>query len=63
MSPLEKRLKRADIQELNEVRKILETAIAGKAAKCRTEHDIDTFNKYLAERKKALLPWSVGRMH
>ncbi len=53
--PLEKRLKRADIQELNEVRKILETAIAGKAAKCRTEHDIDTFNKYLTERKKAAL--------
>ena len=51
--PLEKRLMRADIQELNEVRKILETAIAGKAAKRRTGHDIDTIKKYLADRKTA----------
>ena len=38
--PMEQRLRRADIHDLDEVRKILEIAIAGRAAERRTEQDI-----------------------
>ena len=38
--PLEQRLKRADIRELNDVRKILESAIAERAALHHTEQDV-----------------------
>lgn len=51
--PLEQRLKRADIHDLDEVRKILEVAIAGKAAERRGRRDTDKIEKYLADRKTA----------
>lgn len=49
--PLEKRLKRADIQDLYDVRKILEAPIAEKAAMYRTEQDIQEIQKYITQRK------------
>lgn len=51
--PLEQRLKRADIRELNEVRKILESAIAERAAHHHTKQDIIEMKKCLADRKNA----------
>lgn len=51
--PLEQRLKRADIRELSEVRKILESAIAERATHHHTEQDIIEMKKYLADRKNA----------
>ncbi|WP_296124985.1 FCD domain-containing protein [uncultured Bacteroides sp.] len=51
--PLEQRLKRADIRELNDVRKILESAIAERAALHHTEQDVEKMKKHLAARKDA----------
>ena len=51
--PMEQRLRRADIHDLDEVRKILETAIAGKAAERRTEQDTKKIGMYLRERGRA----------
>ena len=51
--PLEQRLKRADIKELHEVRNILESAIAKKAAQRHTMQDMEDMMKYLAVRKEA----------
>lgn len=51
--PLEQRLKRADIQELYEVRNILESAIAERAAQRHTGQDLEEMTKHLKERKKA----------
>lgn len=51
--PMEQRLKRADIHDLDEVRKILEVAIAGKAAERRTAQDMEKIGKFLAERGAA----------
>lgn len=51
--PMEQRLRRADIHELDEVRKILEAAIVGKAAERRTEQDLAKIEKYLSERGNA----------
>ena len=48
-----KRLQRADIQELNEVRQMLEVKMAEKAAERRTEQDILNIEKHLSERKIA----------
>lgn len=47
----EQRLKRADIQDLYDVRKILEAAIAERAALHRTEQDLKDIQKYILERK------------
>lgn len=51
--PLSQRLKRADMQDLDEVRELLEMKIAEKAATNRTEQDIEKIGYWLAERKKA----------
>lgn len=50
--PLEQRLKRADIQELYEVRNILESAIAERAAQRHTGQDLEEMMKHLKERKE-----------
>jgi DNA-binding FadR family transcriptional regulator len=49
--PLEQRLKRADVQELLEVRQILEFRIAELAAIKRTAKDIANMERLLEERK------------
>lgn len=51
--PLEQRLKRADIKELYEVRNILESAIAERAAQRHTAQDVEEMMEYLAARKAA----------
>lgn len=51
--PMEQRLKRADIHELDEVRKILEIAIVEKASERRTKQDMIKIQKYLADRRAA----------
>lgn len=51
--PLSQRLKRADMQDLDEVRQLLEMKIAEKAAANRTEKDIEKISHWLAERKRA----------
>ncbi len=52
-SLVEQRMKRADIRELDEVRGILEAAIAGKAAERHTDRDAQQIRKHLADRKAA----------
>lgn len=54
--PMERRLGRADLHDLDEVRKILEAAIAEKAAERRTAHDAAVLEKHLAERERPQLP-------
>lgn len=49
--PFEQRLKRADIRDLYDVRKILEAAIAERAALRRTEQDLKEIQRYAMERK------------
>lgn len=49
--PFEQRLKRADIRDLYDVRKILEAAIAERAALHRTEQDLKDIQKYILKRK------------
>ena len=49
--PFEQRLKRADIRDLYDVRKILEAAIAERAALRRTEQDLKDIQRYAIERK------------
>ncbi len=44
------RLRRADIRDLDEVRRILEVAIVERAAGRRTEQDIEKIERFLAER-------------
>lgn len=51
--PLDQRLKRANFQELDEVRQLLEMKIAEKAAINRCEKDILTIRKHLAARNQA----------
>lgn len=51
--PISHRLERANIQELDEVRQILEIKIAEIAALNRTKDDIARINKFLARRDKA----------
>lgn len=51
--PIDQRLKRAKIQDLDEVRQLLEMKIAEKAAKNRTIENIETIDFHLAERKRA----------
>ncbi|WP_255547545.1 FadR/GntR family transcriptional regulator [Mucilaginibacter sp. dw_454] len=49
--PLNLRLKRADMEELDEVRQLLEMKIAEKAATNRTEEDIEKIGHWLKIRK------------
>ncbi len=51
--PMDQRLKRANIQDLDEVRQLLEMKIAEKAAAHRSEKDILAIKKHLEHRKAA----------
>ncbi len=51
--PMDQRLKRANIYELDEVRKLLELKIAEKAAMMRTEEDILQIEHFLRERQRS----------
>lgn len=50
--PMDHRLKRAKIQDLDEIRQMLEMKIAEKAAIQRTETDIEQIKMHLAERDR-----------
>lgn len=50
---MEQRLRRADIRELDEVRKILEAAIVERAAARRTPQDMERIESLLAQRGEA----------
>lgn len=50
--PMEQRLKRANVQDLDEVRQLLEMKIAEKAAINRTDADIMVIREHLNNRKK-----------
>lgn len=51
--PMEQRLKRANVQDLDEVRQLLEMKIAEKAALNRTDADIIAIRGHLENRRKA----------
>lgn len=51
--PIDQRLKRASMQDLDEVRQVLEMKIAEKAALKRTEQDIANIRAFLTERNNA----------
>jgi len=51
--PMDQRLKRADIKDLDEVRQLLEMKIAEKAAVNRTEKDIEAIKGHLIKRLNA----------
>lgn len=51
---LSQRLRRADFEEINTVRSLLEKEIVKLACQNRTEQDITTMQKYLIQRKKAI---------
>ena len=51
--PMDQRLKRASLKDLDEVRQLLELKIAEKAAINRTEEDITIMQQHLADRMKA----------
>ena len=50
--PLNQRLKRADINDLDEIRQLLEMKIAEKAAVNREQEDLDNMQKWLTIRKE-----------
>jgi DNA-binding FadR family transcriptional regulator len=49
--PMDQRLKRANVRDLDEVRQLLEMKIAEKAAINRSEHDITIIKAHLTNRK------------
>ena len=51
--PFHQRLKRADIQELREVRDIIEAPIARLAAQRRTKTDLENMKRHIQERGEA----------
>jgi len=51
--PLSQRLKRADADDLDEVRLLLEIKVAQKAAENRTAADIEKMEEFLRQRKEA----------
>jgi DNA-binding FadR family transcriptional regulator len=51
--PMDQRLKRANVKDLDEVRQLLEIKIAEKAALNRTEKDVEAMKAHLADRKVA----------
>ena len=53
------RLKRAEFNDLNEVRQLLELKIAEKAAELRTDKDIELMQGFLKKRKEAALANNV----
>jgi DNA-binding FadR family transcriptional regulator len=52
-NPLAKKMQKAEFDDLNEVRSLLEVKIAGKAALKRTEKDISQMKAFLKQRKQA----------
>ncbi len=48
--PIDQRFRRADIQDLNEIRKLIEVKIAEKSAVSRTDRDIENIKSHLTER-------------
>jgi len=58
---VEQRLRRADIRELDEVRKILEAAIVERAAARRTPQDMERIESLLAQRGAAAEAGDLGR--
>lgn len=50
--PMDQRLKRARIEDLNEVRQLLEMKIAENAALNRTDKDIELLKQHLEDRKR-----------
>ena len=59
--PFHQRLKRADIQELREVRDIIEAPIARLAAQRRTKTDLENMKRHIQERGEAAKSGDVGR--
>lgn len=53
--PMDQRLKRASVHDLDEVRQLLEMKIAEKAALNHTDKDIKAITGHLAKRKQAAL--------
>jgi DNA-binding FadR family transcriptional regulator len=53
--PMQQRLKRADIHELDEIRQLFEMKIAEKAAINRTDQDIAIIRRHLAARQQAAI--------
>jgi DNA-binding FadR family transcriptional regulator len=51
--PIQQRLKRADMHEIDEIRQLFEMKIAEKAALNRTDQDIEIIRQHLANRKQA----------
>ncbi|WP_316820810.1 FadR/GntR family transcriptional regulator [Pedobacter gandavensis] len=51
---LSQRLKRADFEEINSVRALLEKEIVKLASQHRTEQDLKTMENFLLQRKKAI---------
>ncbi|MBB5634139.1 DNA-binding FadR family transcriptional regulator [Pedobacter cryoconitis] len=52
--PLSQRLRRADFEEINTVRSLLEKEIVKLACQNRTDEDISSIQNYLMQRKKAI---------
>ena len=59
--PFHQRLKRADIQELREVRDIIEAPIARLAAQRRTKTDLENMKRHIQDRGEAAKSGDVGR--
>lgn len=59
--PMDQKLRRAKIQDLDEVRQLLEMKIAEKAALNRTVHDISQITKHLEDRKDAFKKGSLEK--
>ena len=57
--PMDQKLRRAKIQDLDEVRQLLEMKIAEKAALNRTVNDISQITKHLQDRKNAFQKGSL----
>lgn len=53
--PIQQRLKRADMHEIDEIRQLFEMKIAEKAAINRTDKDIEIIKKYLATRRQTAI--------
>ena len=60
---VEQRLRRADIRELDEVRKILEAAIVERAAARRTPQDMERIESLLAQRGTAAEEGDLEPVH
>ncbi|MEI6945868.1 FadR/GntR family transcriptional regulator [Paraflavisolibacter sp. H34] len=57
---MDQRLQRAKEQEVDEIRQLLELKIAEKAARNRTEEDLEKISQHLAARKAAAVEGSLA---